>query len=126
MSILSIKGLSIRTNAANPDHHLFNNHGTWWIHCTLHLRDHTKSRLRGSLGTSDLSKARERRDDALAHLQLHARMGPQADHVARGGLEAYSSNFPLSMRTPGEVFPAHEGRMYSTQAPPGTLIELVS
>ncbi|MDD3179579.1 MAG: hypothetical protein PHQ04_04425 [Opitutaceae bacterium] len=53
---------------------MFNNNGTWWLHCTLHLSDHTKSRFRESLGTSDLAVARERRDDALFHLRLHAEM----------------------------------------------------
>ena len=72
MSILSITNLSIRTPADNQNHHLWNNHGTFWLHCTLHLSDHTKTRLRESLGTSDLATARERRDAALAHLQLHA------------------------------------------------------
>ncbi len=61
--------LSIRHNPANPDHHLFNNHGTWWLHCTLHLPDCTKHRLRKSLRTSDRGLARVRRDEVLAGLR---------------------------------------------------------
>ena len=52
-----------RINAANPDHHLWDNHGTWWCHYTEHLPDFTKRRVRRSLGTAlrDEAGARERR-----------------------------------------------------------------
>jgi hypothetical protein len=33
---------AVRIDAANPRHHLWNNHGTWWCHLTVHLPDHTK------------------------------------------------------------------------------------
>ncbi len=60
--------LSVRVNRKNPDHHLWNNHGTWWLHYTLHLADFTKRRVRKSLGTHDVDEARTRRDEALANL----------------------------------------------------------
>jgi len=60
--------LSIRHDPSNGDHHLFNNHGTWWLHCTLHLPDSTKHRLRKSLRTPDRHQARQRRDELLATL----------------------------------------------------------
>ncbi len=60
------KNLSIRLNNDNPNHHLWDNHGTWWVHYTLHLPDHTKKRVRKSLRTQDLNKARRLRDELLA------------------------------------------------------------
>jgi hypothetical protein len=46
----------------NPNHHLWNNHGTWFVHYTVYPTVATKERVRRSLGTRDLSAARERRD----------------------------------------------------------------
>jgi len=57
--------LAIRLNPANPDHHLWNNNGTWWCHYTVHPTPLTKQRIRASLGTKDLSEARLRRDRLL-------------------------------------------------------------
>ena len=54
--------IAVRVNPANPDHHLWNNHGTWWCHFTRHLADCTKERVRLSLATSDQAEARRRRD----------------------------------------------------------------
>ena len=51
---------------SNPDHHLWNNHGTWWCHFTLHLPDFTKRRVRCSLATRSLPEARQRRARVLA------------------------------------------------------------
>jgi hypothetical protein len=62
--------LAVRINAANPDHHLWNNHGTWWCHYTLHLPDFTKRRVRRNLGTRLLAEARQRRDQILAAANL--------------------------------------------------------
>ena len=60
--------LSVRVNRKNPDHHLWNNHGTWWLHYTLHMADFTKHRVRKSLGTHDVNEARTRRDELFANL----------------------------------------------------------
>ena len=60
--------LSVRVNRKNPDHHLWNNHGTWWLHYTLHMADFTKRRVRKSLGTQDVDEARTRRDELFANL----------------------------------------------------------
>jgi len=65
--------LSIRIRPDNPNHHLFNNHGTWWIHYTVHQPDFTKSRIRQSAHTPNLLEARRRRDQLLSEL-------PRADH----------------------------------------------
>ncbi len=50
---------------ANPDHHLWNNRGTWWCHFTLHHVNWTSERVRVSLRTRDLATARNRRDTLL-------------------------------------------------------------
>jgi hypothetical protein len=67
-SIAPAERLSVRTDLRNPDHHLWNNNGTWWCHYTIHRPDHTKQRIRRSLGTRDLREARGRRDVILRSL----------------------------------------------------------
>lgn len=58
----------IRITADNPNHHLWNNHGTWFLHYTVHPTPFTKERIRRSLGTKDLNIARARRDVFFSHL----------------------------------------------------------
>jgi hypothetical protein len=58
--------ISRRQKTAGPDHHLWNNHGSWWFHGTFHLPDGTAERVRVNLRTADLARARLRRDDILA------------------------------------------------------------
>ena len=60
--------LAVRVDAANPDHHLWNNRGTWWCHFTVHGTDYTAERIRVSLKTRDLEQARHRRDILLSSL----------------------------------------------------------
>ena len=57
--------LSIRTNPENPNHHLWNNHGTWFVHYVVHPTPFTKERVRRSLGTKSLEQARQLRDAVL-------------------------------------------------------------
>ncbi len=57
--------LSVRMPEGNPDHHLWNNNGTWFVHCTVHLPGFRKTRLRRSLGTRSIRQARCRRDLVL-------------------------------------------------------------
>ena len=57
--------LAIRVREQNPDHHLWNNNGTWWCHYTEHLPDYTKRRVRRSLRTADRAIARFLRDSVL-------------------------------------------------------------
>jgi len=61
--------LAIRIDADNPNHHLWNNHGTWWIHWTLDLDGLRTRRMRRSLRTRDAREARERRDAFFRDLQ---------------------------------------------------------
>ena len=56
---------SIRVLAHNLDHPLWNNHGTWWCHYTVPLPDYTKRRVRLSLGTPSVNRARTLRDEIL-------------------------------------------------------------
>ena len=60
--------LSVRVNPANPNHHLWNNNGTWFIHYVVHPTPFTKERIRRSLGTKSLEEARARRDEFLVGL----------------------------------------------------------
>lgn len=55
-----------RPEADNPDHHIWNNNGTWWCHFTVHHADYTAERVRVSLHTRDLMEARQRRDFIMA------------------------------------------------------------
>ena len=58
--------ISRRQKNAGLNHHLWNNHGSWWFHGTFHLPDCTAKRVRVNLKTDDLSKARSRRDSILS------------------------------------------------------------
>lgn len=61
--------LAIRVNPQNPDHHLYNNNGTWWCHYTRCPTPFTAERVRRSLGTKSLTEARRRRDTLLGLYQ---------------------------------------------------------
>jgi len=64
---LAIRG---STANANANHHLWNNHGSWWCHYTLQAPGGSAKRIRHSLKTADLEQARARRDrilQALSH-----------------------------------------------------------
>ena len=65
---------ALRINPDNANHHLWNNHGTWFLHYTVHPTPFTKERIRRTLGTRDLVTARARRDAFLSHLGLEARV----------------------------------------------------
>jgi hypothetical protein len=63
------------SDAANLDHHLWDNNGTFWCHFTVHRADFTKERVRLSLQTPDPIEARQRRDVLLAqHASCIARV----------------------------------------------------
>jgi hypothetical protein len=73
---------SIRIREENPDHHLWNNHSTWFLHYTIHPIPITKERIRRSLGTKDVTVARQHRDAFFARLaaetQKRETAGPDA------------------------------------------------
>ena len=62
----------IRVDAENPNHHLWDNHGTWFLHYTVHPTPYTKERIRRSLGTKDVEVARNRRDSFFEQLGAEA------------------------------------------------------
>ena len=68
--ITTLPGIRVRTE--NPNHHLWNNHGTWFLHYTVHPTPFTKERIRRSLGTKDIEVARGRRDAFFAELAADA------------------------------------------------------
>lgn len=74
---------------ANPNHHLWNNNGTWWFHCTVHMPDYTKERIRKSLATDDLSVAQGRRDAELRNLATRGdlRLSIRSGRPSRSGSE---------------------------------------
>ncbi len=59
---------ALRATAENPNHHLWNNNGTWFLHYTVYPTPFTKERIRRSLGTKDVEVARQRRDAFFRHL----------------------------------------------------------
>ena len=69
MSTGNSGSLSIRTNEANPNHHLWNNNGIWFIHYTMWPDSCTKSRVRRSLQTRCLDEARIKRDQLFEELR---------------------------------------------------------
>ncbi len=63
--------IALRINDDNLNHHLWNNRGVWWCHVTVHKPDATAERLRFSLKTRDIKKARTLRDRIFADIQRH-------------------------------------------------------
>ncbi len=70
--------ISHRQKTSVPNHHLWNNHGIWWFHATVHLPDYTSRRIRFSLRTRKLGEAKRRRDELLERV---------ADKNADGSLD---------------------------------------
>ena len=68
-TIMNSSKIVLRINAANPNHHLYNNNGTWWCHYTEHRPDFTKHRIRMSLQTPSLPAARAKRDCWFSEIQ---------------------------------------------------------
>ena len=62
--------LSRRQKTDGPNHHLWNNHGTWWFHGTIHKHDGTAERVRVSLATRNEEQARRKRDIIISRFTL--------------------------------------------------------
>ncbi|MCH7228738.1 hypothetical protein [Haloferula sp. A504] len=60
--------ISTRQRTAGINHHLWNNHGTWWFHGTVHLPNGTAERVRTNLRTKCVQEARRKRDGLIARL----------------------------------------------------------
>jgi hypothetical protein len=61
--------LVTRRTDHNPNHHLMNNNGTWWIRFTLRSTEGTSKRHAYSLKTPDLDAARRKRDRILGAIE---------------------------------------------------------
>ncbi len=61
--------LSLRTDDRNPNHHLWNNNGTWFVHYTVSNEGYSGQRYRESLNTHDVREARKLRDQLFARMQ---------------------------------------------------------
>ena len=66
--------IALRINDDNPNHHLWNNRGVWWCHVTVHKPDSAAERLRFSLKTRDIEKARG--EIKASHINLFIRTVP--------------------------------------------------
>ena len=64
--------LAIRIDSQNPDHHIYNNNGTLWVHYTIYPTPATAERIRRSLHTKDILEARRRRDAIFNDIRLAA------------------------------------------------------
>lgn len=62
----TIPTISRRQKTEGPNHHLWNNHGTWWFHGTIHKPDGTAERVRVNLATRDEAQARRKRDNIIS------------------------------------------------------------
>lgn len=70
--------LSARINDGNPQHHLWNNNGTFWCHFVLHFDDRRrKRRIRRSLKTPDVEVAIARRDALFTMLATEGEDVPE-------------------------------------------------
>ena len=80
--------LAIRVSGDNPNHHLWNNNGVWFLHYTVHPDALTKQRVRCSLKTKSLPVARRKRNRILAEVGQPCRTGhtvaqPEPTHAAQ-------------------------------------------
>ena len=82
MSTNLITLASLRISEANPNHHLWNNNGTWFLHYTVYPTPFTKERIRRSLGTKCVDTARTRRDQFFGHLAKSAKSSAGLGQVA--------------------------------------------
>jgi len=57
--------LSVRVRKNNPDHHLFQNHGTWWCHFWAIKDGFRQERFRVNLHTKSRTKAHQKRNSLL-------------------------------------------------------------
>ena len=65
MQVQSYPVPSLRTDTNNPNHHLWDNNGTYYIAYTVHTSPLTAERVRRSLRTRDVVVARQRRDQMI-------------------------------------------------------------
>ena len=76
--------LAVRIKGDNPDHHLWNNHGTWFVHYTIYPDPLTARRIRRSLRTRRLAEARRLRDRLFTDLSRAAQTPMKPKGVCHG------------------------------------------
>jgi hypothetical protein len=76
--------LSVRVDETNLDHHLWCNHGVWWIHYVVH-EGNRKRRVRHSLRTRDVEVARRLRDTEFALVRDASVTACAAPGIGAGG-----------------------------------------
>ena len=69
--------LAVRIAETNPNHHIWNNNGTWWIHYTAYPTPVTAERRRESLRTKDEGLARANRSEAMARRPTWTKLAPR-------------------------------------------------
>ena len=80
--------LSVRIRSNNPDHHLFNNHGTWWCHFWAIAGGIRQERFRINLHTRSRSTARTLRDSLLRDGWRHCIEKRSKFNTSQGGHNA--------------------------------------
>lgn len=78
--------LSIRINEENPGHHLWLNHGAYWVHYCI-TDGGRRRRVRFSLETSDFQLACQKRDELFLNLAQKSAGGAQPQAAPGAGLE---------------------------------------
>src|SRR5258707_15731405 len=91
-------------NVANLNHHLWNNHGTWFVCYTVSPTPLTKERRRESLHTKSLVEARRRRGELFARLRA-VNVAVCIKSAIRDGSDA-----ELGFTRPGHFFDATRGQ----------------
>ena len=91
---------SIRVRMDNPDHHIWDNNGTWFIHYTLYPSAYSKKRIRRSLRTKDIACA-QLRQPANHGPNLRIAPGQHAQPMALGqGQMHRNRHHPKAQQTP--------------------------
>ncbi len=65
---MNAKRIRFRGKGYNPNHNLWNNNGTWFVHVTVYPTPITKERFRRSLNTKNVAEARKHRDALFRQL----------------------------------------------------------
>lgn len=77
---MSTRSQLIVRRVPHENHHLFNNHGTWWIRYSIRPAPWLKAqRIAESLETRCIALARHRRDRRLGELLLSETLLQQAE-----------------------------------------------
>ena len=53
---------------SNPNHHIWNNNGTYWLNASIIIRGIIQERIRESLKTKDIKIARRRREQRFSQI----------------------------------------------------------